>query len=243
MDNISAAAYYPLMADLKPKEIAHFRFAVLAADVVIFTLREGTLLVRLIPVHRLPHFRNSKGFPGGLIHPSETAEQSATRLIREKARIDPKKVHLEQLYTFSRIDRDPRSRVVAVGYIALVPWADLTDEERRDTDDAWWAAIPAASKLAYDHDEILTIALARLRSRATYTTLLSKFMPEAFTLTELQSAYAGVLKQSLDKRNFRKKILHLNILSILPHKRSTGRSRPAQLYRFTSKKVKEIEVI
>lgn len=215
----------------------------LATDDVLFTIKEDEFLVRLIKVDRPPHFINMEGLPGGLIKPNETAENSAKRQIETKTGISTSKLHLEQLYTFSRIDRDRRGRVVAVAYLGLVPWDSLTEEERKGTKETWWAPVNKTKKLAYDHDEMLEMALQRLRSRVRYTTVLSKLMPKEFTLTELENAYETVLGTDLDKRNFRKKILKLKVVTEAAGRRTGGRFRPAQLYRFTSSKVDEIEIL
>ena len=234
-----------LMCTMKTNSPApeHLRFATIATDVVPFTIHDGELLVRLIAVDRPPYFKNSQGLAGGLIDPKETAEEAAIRHIEEKAGIKASKTYIEQLYTFSAIDRDPRGRVVAVAYLAFVPWEKLSEEERSNTKEAWWSSIKDARSLAYDHDEMLRVALARLRSRVTYTTAISKLMSTAFTLTELEQAYEAIMKTDLDKRNFRKKILKLNILKALADKRTGGRFRPAQLYSFVSSKVQEIEIL
>ena len=94
----------------------HFQFAIIAADVVMFTIRDNKLLVRLTKVQRPPHFSNSRGMPGGLIDPKETAEEAAKRLVRTKGLLDAREIYIEQLYTFSELKRDPRGRVVAVAY-------------------------------------------------------------------------------------------------------------------------------
>ncbi len=219
------------------------RFAILATDVALFTIRDGTLLVRLAAVKRPPHFPDSKGLPGGLIKPTETAENSVARILETKAQIDPKKVYIEQLYTFSAIDRDPRGRVVAVAYLALVPWEHLSPSEQSDTTDAWWSPVGRAKNLAYDHAIVLPMAVQRLASRTEYTTLIQKIIPKEFTLSELEKTYASILGTSLDKRNFRKKILKLQVLKELPRKRSGGAYRPAQLYRFLKEKVEAIEIL
>lgn len=223
--------------------VKRLRFAVLATDVVLFTVRNNTLLIRLTRVNRPPHFPNSKGLPGGLIDPKETAEETARRLLRTKAEINPDKPHVEQLYTFSGVDRDPRGRVVAVAYMALVSWEQLSAREQADTFDAWWSPARETGHLAYDHNEVLHMAIDRLRSRVTYTTLMGKLMPKAFTLTELEHTYESVLHTGLDKRNFRKKILKLDFITPLPHKRTGGAFRPAQLYRLSSNKVKEVGIL
>lgn len=221
----------------------HVRFAVLAADVALFTVLNGKLCVRLMTVDRPPHFKAQPGLPGGLIQPSETADDTAKRIVTERGHIEPKKAHLEQLYTFSRIDRDPRGRVVAVGYLGLVSATDLSAAETINTPQHYWQPIREATRLAYDHDEILLTALTRLRSRIHYTTLICKLMPKVFTLTELEATYTQIIGTGLDKRNFRKKILKLGILEETGNKRSDGAFRPAALYRFTSNKVREIEVL
>jgi 8-oxo-dGTP diphosphatase len=225
------------------KNPVHLKFAVLATDVALFTVRDNTLLVRLISVNRPPFFVNQLGLPGGLIDPRETAEEAVKRHIEAKALVSSEKIYIEQLYTFSEIERDPRGRVVAVAYLALVPWGRLSEAEQSDENGARWIPVDNARNLAYDHDKILLVAENRLRSRVTYTTLMSKLLPKEFTLTEMEQAYESVAHTELDKRNFRKKILKLKIIQPLHKKRTDGAHRPAELYKFTSEKVKEIEVL
>lgn len=221
----------------------HLHFAVLAADVALFTVKDDHLLVRMVNVHRPPFFTNVAGLPGGLLQPTETAEEAIERHIREKAKITAPSVHIEQLYTFSQIDRDPRGRVVAVAYIGLIPWNALSEKEQSNTPDVSWQPVHRIKTLAYDHQNILQMAVKRLQSRVTYTTLISKLMPREFTLTELQNMYQTVLGTSLDKRNFRKKLLKLKIVKPLRKERSDGPWRPAQLFTFTSKHIQEIEML
>lgn len=227
---------------MSTKAPERLRFAVLAVDVVLFTVREGELLVRLCHVTRPPHFPDNAALPGGLIDPKEAAEEAAARLISTRAHVNPVNVYLEQLATFSEIERDPRGRVVSVAYLGLIPFEKIRPIEAQTTSDAWWAPLKKAKKLAYDHDAMLEVALKRLASRATYTTLVRALMPEEFTLTELEKNYTAVVGKKLDKRNFRKKILKLNILKKLPRKKG-GKFRPAQLFRFASHKVADIEVL
>jgi len=215
---------------------------VLATDAVIMTLHNNSLLVRTVPVMHNPHYPTAQACPGGLLHPDETAEEALLRIISTKARIAPEKLHREQLFTFSAIDRDPRGRVVAVAYLCLVPWDTLSHDEQNPQEGAW---VPAhqAKGLAYDHDEMLKVARERLAGKISYTTLVQKLMPAEFTFSDLMSAYECILRTNLDKRNFHKKILKLNILKALPGKKSTKSFRPAQLYSFVSKKVQDIGTI
>lgn len=227
----------------KAKNIDRYKFAVLAADVALFSHREGELVVRLIRVNRPPYFVDVPGLPGGLLKTDETAEETARRLVDEKALVKNSKVYLEQLYTFSRVDRDKRGRVVAVAYTGLVPWESLTTAEQRDTKDVYWQPAHKVHSLAYDHDEMLAKAISRLRTRISYTTLISKLMPAEFTLTELEEAYEEILGRLIDKRNFRKKMKKLKVVVQMGTKRAGLRHRPAALYKFSSPKVKEIEII
>ena len=225
--------------DSHKQKLAELRFAILATDVVLLTLRDGELLVRLIDVERPPYFTGVRGLPGGLLRPDETAEDTALRQVTDKAGVRASAVHIEQLATFSRVDRDPRGRVVAVAYLALVPWAALEAHEQEGI----WVPVHSATKLAYDHDEILATALTQLRSRIAHSTLLVKLLPPEFTLTELEESYELILGRPIDKRNFRKKIAKLGVLTELADYRKGGKHRPARLYRFRSRHIEAIEVL
>lgn len=222
---------------------SHLKFAVLAVDVALFCVRNKELLIRLIPVNRPPHFPDSRGLPGGLVWPNETAEKAAFRLITDKGQVDVSKIYIEQLSTFSAIERDPRGRVVAVAYLAVVPWELLSENEKVNSSEAWWQPVSSAKNLAYDHDDMLTTAIQRIQSKAKYTTLVAKLMPMEFTLSELEAAYEAVVRKKLDKRNFRKKILKQGALKPLKKKRAGGRHRPAELYSFKSEKVVELDIL
>jgi 8-oxo-dGTP diphosphatase len=218
-------------------------FAILAADTVLFTLNEGKLLVRLIPVNIPPFFKDLSGLPGGLLKPEEIAEQAALRHLETKGKISAHKVYIEQLYTFSKINRDPRGRVVAVAYLALVPWENLSEEERTGSDEAYWQTVGITKLLAYDHTEILKTAIERLSSKITYTNLISKLLPKEFTLTELENAYQAILGTEVDKRNFRKKVLKLGLVKPLSKERRGLKQRPAKLYSFSTGKIVSVEVL
>lgn len=223
------------------KSVSNLKFAILATDIAIFAIVNSKLCVRLMKVNRPPHFINQPGLPGGLIHPDETADEAAKRIVEDKGFIKSKDLYLEQLFTFSHIDRDPRGRVVAVAYIALLPWDSVSDSETKSY--AYWTPIEDAVNLAYDHDEILITALNRLKARLHYTTIIGKLIPSEFTLSELESVYENILGVKLDKRNFRKKILKLEIIKDTGKKRAVGAFRPATMYKMISKKVNLIEVI
>jgi 8-oxo-dGTP diphosphatase len=214
------------------------RFAVLAIDVALFAVMDRRLCVLLIPVDRPPHFLNRRGLPGGLIAPEETAEQAVARHLRDKAEVSG--VYVEQLATFSAVDRDPRGRVVSVAYLGLMPAEQaaavpLARGQR-------WMPVEQAKHLAYDHDEILAAACERLSARLGYSTIARHLLPREFTLTELQQTYETVLGRPFDKRNFRKKLLEAGIVRATGRMRTGQPSRPAELHRFAGAGVRVIEL-
>jgi 8-oxo-dGTP diphosphatase len=224
----------------RPQE-KDLRFAVLATDAVAFRLGEtGTLEVLLITA-TTDAFKGQPALPGGLIAPEETAEQAVVRHLTNKAGLFGG--YLEQLYTFSDVDRDPRGRVVSVAYTALFSPHETVLAERAATHNAEWCPMQHVPHLAYDHDHILNTAVARLQARITYTTIIRHLMPREFTLTELQKAYEAILGHEMDKRNFRKKILAVGVLNETKRKKTEGLTRPATLYTFAGSGVKTIEVV
>ena len=220
------------------------RFTIVATDVVLWTITDSRLLVRLIPVNIPGFIKDKNGLPGGLVKPEENTDQSVKRILAAKAKISTSKVYLEQLYTFSGINRDPRGRVVAVAYTGIVPWDQLTSSERESAPgEVWWNDAAKLPAMAYDHKEIISQAIVRLRTRVAYTNIIAHFLPKEFTLTDLQEAYELILGKALDKRNFRKKILLLGILKALSKERRGGKFRPAKLYSFKTLETKDIEIL
>ncbi len=214
------------MKHVVQKKYSH---AVIATDVVIFTVYEEQLKVLLIKMKKKP-FVGMWAIPGGLVHGKESVDEAAQRHLIEKTGV--KDVYLEQLYTFGHVDRDPFGRVVSVAYFALIPNAGLKLKTTSEYDDVAWFSVAHLPKLAYDHTEILETAIQRLKAKLGYSTISYSLLPKEFTLSQLQHIYEVILGDALDKRNFRKKILSLGLLKRLGKKRSGGASRPAELYTF-----------
>ncbi len=206
------------------------RFAALAVDIVCFRVVEGKLEILLGKVVSDNNvYKNMWAHIGGLIEVHETAEQAVDRLLLDKAGI--KNIYKEQLYTFSGVDRDPRGRVVSVSYIALMNPNEVQDLEKAQVENVW-KSLNNIPKLGYDHDEITKVAIERLKSKIIYTDIAKHFMPDEFTLSDLQKVYEAVLGEGMDKRNFRKRILSLNILKDTKRTIKKGVMRPASLYKF-----------
>ena len=207
--------------------------AALTVDCVVFGLDEGDLKVLLIE-RGLEPFKGKWALPGGFVRVDETLEAAAGRELEEETGV--RDVFLEQLFTFSSIKRDPRERVVSVAYYALVNLADHITRAATDASDAKWFPATKPPKLAFDHGEILSLALVRLRGKLRYEPIGFELLPKKFTLTQLQHLYETVLGMQIDKRNFRKKVLSFDFLQALKETQREGAHRPAQLYRFNPAK-------
>jgi 8-oxo-dGTP diphosphatase len=214
------------------------RFAAMAIDAVVFGMFDKKLHVLVQDVNRPPYYVNVPGFPGGLIDASETAEIAVVRHLRDKVQLT--KVYTEQLYTFSALDRDKRNRVISVAYLGCVVPSVVVSYVPAA---AKWVPVTTLKKLAYDHGAMYDLAIARLRGKLAYTTMAQFLLPKSFTLTELQTVYEVVIGTTLDKRNFRKKILALNCLAETGKMQEGVQNRPAALYTFTSKKLVELSPI
>lgn len=199
-----------------------------ATSVVMFTLREHQLQVLLVRRPREP-FRSCWSLPGGSVGVDEDLDACAVRNLRAKAGVDG--VYLEQLYTFGRPGRDPRGRLVTVGYYALVPATRLQQREVSEAGSVRWFDLADLPQLAFDHHEVVECARRRLVAKLDYSTIAYQFMPEAFTLSQLQTVYEIILGSPLDKRNFRKRVLALGHLVETGALHRDGSHRPARLFR------------
>ncbi len=197
-------------------------------DIVIFTIRDGQLKLLLIRRAGEP-YRGRWALPGGFIRLDEDLEQSARRELEEETGVAG--VYLEQLYTFGRPNRDPRERVITVAYYALIPSDRLRIRAATDAEAVGWFGMDEVPALAFDHDAILAMAHERLVAKLDYSTIAFQFLGEAFTLSELQSVYEIILREELDKRNFRKWVLALEQIEETGEVSREGAHRPAKLYR------------
>jgi 8-oxo-dGTP diphosphatase len=210
----------------------------LTVDCVVFGFDEGALKVLLVERGLAP-FEGQWALPGGFVRLEETLDAAARRELKEETGLE--NVFLEQLYTFGELDRDPRERVVSVAYYALVKLADMDAKAATDASDARWFPVAKLPGLAFDHEKIVSVALARLKGKVRYQPIGFELLPTKFTLSELQHLYEAVLETPLDKRNFRKKVLGYGLLIPLREKKMDGAHRPAQLFRFDMQKYEKLK--
>ncbi|REK11970.1 MAG: NUDIX hydrolase [Planctomycetota bacterium] len=201
----------------------------LAVDVVVFGLDEEDLQVMLIQ-RDLPPFDGQWALPGGFVRVEETLDDAARRELVEETGL--RDIYLEQLYTFGAVERDPRERVVTVAYYALVNLEGHDVRASTDARNAAWFPLSDLPELAFDHQEILEVAYERLRGKVRYQPIGFELLPDRFTLRQLQHLYEVILDRELDKRNFRKKVLAMEIVRETKDIEKDVAHRAARLYRF-----------
>lgn len=217
-----------------------------AVDTVLFALRDGRLEVLLI--RRDDPARPPLGWalPGRLMRGTESSREAALLALREKASVE--NVYIEQLYTFTRADRDSRGRVITIAYYALVPADSITEGPGTRWVDA--RALPTGRRagddgvpLLFDHARIIKYALRRLENKLWYTAVALKLVPREFTLTELQRVYEAILGRKMDPSLFRQRILATDFVIATGRSRIKGRGRPAQVFRRNDRKIAELEAL
>lgn len=201
-----------------------------SVDGVIFQLMDNELAVLLIQRANEP-FQGMWALPGGYNPAGETTKEAFERVLKSKAGIGADRLNfVEQLYTFDTVARDPRGHAISVTYMGL--GKNLTPRAGKSTEHPQFFLVNELPRLAYDHGEIIKYAHERLSSKLSYTNAVCALLPKLFTLSQLQAAYEAVLGKALDKRNFRKKFLSLELVRPTSETHMDGAHRPAKLYQF-----------
>jgi 8-oxo-dGTP diphosphatase len=211
-------------------------------DCVIFGYDGKEALKVLLIQRKHDPYAGQWALPGGFVDMDEPLETAALRELEEETSV--KDVFVEQLYTFGEPGRDPRGRMISVAYFALV---DLASHPIQAADDARavnWFPIEDLPDLAFDHRQIIDMAIDRLRSKVRYQPIGFELLPSTFTLTQLQDLYEVILGlkakgKSLNKRNFRTRILKMNVLEEAGKQEGVSH-RPATLYRFDQQKYEQL---
>ncbi len=211
----------------------------LTVDCVIFGLDESSKLKVLMIRRAKEPFRHCWALPGGFVDMDENLERSALRELEEETGVT--NVFIEQLYTFGEPGRDTRGRTVSVAYYALVNLAEHPVKAASDAQEARWFEIDQLSDLAFDHQQILQIAITRLRAKVRYQPIGFELLPEQFTLSQLQKLYETILgvKEKLNKRNFRTRILKMGVLKEVGKQEGVAH-RPAVLYSFNKERYEQL---
>ncbi|MCB0587932.1 MAG: NUDIX hydrolase [Phaeodactylibacter sp.] len=210
----------------------------LTVDCVIFGLDESHKLKVLLIQRAHAPFKGQWALPGGFVDMEEGLEAAALRELEEETGV--KGVFIEQLYTFGDPGRDPRGRVVSVAYFALVNLEEHPVEASSDARRVKWFETDNQPQLAFDHKNILQVAIARLRAKVRYQPIGFELLPEKFTLSQLQKLYETILGvEELNKRNFRTRILKMGVLQEVGKQEGVAH-RPAKLYSFDKEKYEQL---
>ena len=195
-------------------------------DCVIFGF-DGTCFKVLLIQRGIEPFKGKWAFPGGFINMNETAEECAKRELEAETGL--KGATVEQFYTFTDINRDPRERVITIAHYALVKLSEVKGGD--DAASAKWFTMDEVPSLAFDHDRILRMAVNRLKERICFEPIGFELLPEVFTMPELQNLYEAILEVKFDRRNFYNKMLKLGILSEAePRPEGASRRTPTKFH-------------
>jgi 8-oxo-dGTP diphosphatase len=218
--------------------VADAEYPRVAADVAVFAYREGAMQVLLVR-RRYEPYQSYWALPGGLLDVGETLEEAAVRELREETGVTD--TFMEQLATFSEVDRDPRGRVISCCYLALVDAARVRLRPGSDAREAVWRPLePLLDRtgrervLAFDHDAILAYARQRLANKLEYQNVAWSLLPETFTLTDLRRVYEAGVGRAFEPNNFRRIALGWGVLAETGERPTGG--RPAALYRFAERR-------
>ena len=206
------------------------------ADCVIFGF-DGVSIKVLLIQRGIEPYKGQWAFPGGFLQMDETVEECAKRELEEETGL--KSASVEQFYTFSAVNRDPRERVITVAHYALVRLSEVKGGD--DAASAQWFAMNEIPSLAFDHERILRMAVKRLKERICFEPIGFELLPEVFTMPELQNLYEAILEVKFDRRNFYNKMLKLGILTEAEPRPANASRRTPTKYRFNGEKYAELK--
>jgi len=216
--------------------IEHIKKPLVAVDTVIFTVKDNDLYTLVIKRLHEP-FKDQWTLVGGFIDvdKDESIEDTAKRKLAEKTGVLTP--YVEQVETIGNATRDPRGWSMTTAYFALISSDNVELKSMRGAVDTKWTKIVdnnIVEKLAYDHEQILSNCLDRLRSKVLYTTLPAYLLPDEFTISEMQKIYEIILGKTIDRKSFQRRMFNANILEETGDMKESGR-RPAKLYRLIEK--------
>lgn len=180
----------------------------LTVDITLLTIKDGELAILLVKRKDHP-FKNKWALPGGFVLPDETPDQAVRRELEEETSVIVEKSYVEQLKTYAGPNRDPRGYVVSVAYVALAP---ISDEPVAGDDAKEAVFVPVKEALgrdlAFDHHQIITDGLARVRDKVEYAPIAPHFLVDKeFTMGELRDVYEIIWDKEISPGNFRRKVL------------------------------------
>ncbi len=214
---------------IEPMQLPDDVVRAITIDNLIFGLEQGKLKLLLVK-HDQGASRGQWGLPGGWIRQDENLRDAAGRLLEELTGVHD--LYLEQLKAFGKVDRVPSERVVTIAYYALVSAEHYPAVAGYSAQEANWFDVHELPPVIFDHAEIIAYGVQFLRHQVCHRPIGFNLLPEKFSLLQLQELYEAILDTKLDKPNFRRKILKMNLLTPCNEKQQGVAHRAANLYRF-----------
>ncbi len=207
-----------------------------SVDCLILGFKNDKLYL-LISKRKFEPLKGQDSLMGGFVRSNESLSQTVSRVVFEYTGIQD--VFMEQVGAYGEIGRDIGERVVSLAYYALIDIQSF-DEQLCKVHNARWQELDRVGNLIFDHNQILNDTIEILRNKAATKPLGFNLLPEKFTLPQLQSLYEAIYQTELDKRNFRKKILEMNILEKQEDKDKSSSKRGAYYYKFNKEKYDQL---
>lgn len=208
-----------------------------AVDCVIFGFDNNTIKLLLFN-RKVKPLAGEWSLIGSFVNETESVQQAAERVLEESTGL--KEVYLEELGSFGQVDRDPGARVLSLVYSALIRIEEY-DVDLVERHGAKWFDYDKIPRLILDHNQMVDLAIEKLRRKTKYQPLGFELLPEKFTIPQLQLLYESIFQRKLDKRNFRRKILTMNILEKLDEKDKLNSKKGAFLYQFDRQKYQGLQ--
>jgi 8-oxo-dGTP diphosphatase len=212
----------------------------LSVDCVIFGYDEISLKI-LVRECEMPPYIGRLSLVGDLVQADEELDDAAFRVLEKRTGLTINQVYLEQVASFSKVDRHPLGRVISVAYYSLVKINEVKLHQTSGLEATRWVNIADVGKMAFDHNDILDTCLQLLRKRMREEPIGFGLLPKKFTLQKLQTLYEVVLETTFDKRNFRRKLKSQDLLLDLKEKESGVAHRPAKLFAFNYSKYRQLK--
>ncbi|WP_445733066.1 NUDIX hydrolase [Mariniflexile sp.] len=209
----------------------------IATDCIIFGFDDGILKL-LVFERRVKPFKGVLSLIGSFVKPNENANKAARRVLEEITGLDH--IFMEELKTYTEVDRDMGARCISIAQYALIRIQEY-DKKLVEKHGALWYEVDKLPQLVLDHDDMVKDALDRLRRKSKFYPIGFELLPKKFTIPQLQNLYEVIHQKTLDSRNFRKKVLSLNLLIPLNEKDRSGSKKGAFLYKFDYRKYKKLE--
>jgi len=215
----------------------HEKFHV-AVDSIIFGYDEEGRELKVLLLKR--NFQPAKGewsLMGGFLNSQESVDDAAKRILHQLTGLS--EVYMEQLYTFGELERDPGAQIISIAYFALIK-INASDLELVKSHGATWVPISSMPPLIFDHKAMVNRALKKLQIRARTQPIGFELLPDKFTIPQLQGLYEAIYNKTFDKRNFRRKLLSMDLLEKLDEKEKESSRKGAWYYRFDSQKYEDL---